>query len=93
MNNDMVKPMPARAPAPVSWRHEYSAGFTAAPSFTASTEAATRPKRLADDEPRDDGRHQQVVAGEYVGGDDDARVGEREQRQHDVARARAGKAQ
>src|SRR6266404_5312824 len=29
MNNDMVKPMPASAPAVASWRHEYSSGLVA----------------------------------------------------------------
>jgi hypothetical protein len=46
MNNDMVKPMPANAPAVASWRHEYSSGLVAQFSRTASAHAGTRPTGL-----------------------------------------------
>ena len=62
MNSDIVKPMPASAPAPASCRQEYSAGFTASRSRTASAEAPTQAERLADDQTGDDGEHQRLVA-------------------------------
>src|SRR5690349_16165270 len=43
MNSDMVKPMPANAPAPINCRHEYSSGLVAIPSLTAIADADTRP--------------------------------------------------
>jgi hypothetical protein len=46
MNNDIVKPMPANAPAPASCRHEYASGFCASPNRTASAEAAMKPTGL-----------------------------------------------
>jgi hypothetical protein len=51
MNSDMVKPMPASAPAPANWRQEYSFGFVATPSRTARTEASTMPSGLPSSEP------------------------------------------
>lgn len=43
MKSDMVKPIPDRAPAPASCRHEYSWGLAAIPRRTASADAATIP--------------------------------------------------
>ena len=46
MNSDMVKPMPASAPARKLARQEYSSGLLAMPSPTASADAAIRPSGL-----------------------------------------------
>jgi hypothetical protein len=46
INSDIVKPIPASAPAPASWRQEYSSGLVATPSRTASTDATTIPTGL-----------------------------------------------
>ena len=46
MNSDIVKAMPAKAPAPASWRKKYSSRSTAKPSWTASAETATSPGGL-----------------------------------------------
>jgi hypothetical protein len=46
MNSDIVKPMPASAPAPASCRQEYSSRFTASPSLTANADAAMKPSGL-----------------------------------------------
>jgi hypothetical protein len=51
MKSDMVKPMPASAPAPASCRHEYAAGFSASPDQTATADAATRPSGLPSTSP------------------------------------------
>ena len=47
MNSDIVKPMPASAPAPASLRQEYSAGFTAIRKRTASQAATKNMRRMA----------------------------------------------
>ena len=43
MKSDIVKPMPARAPAPANCRHVYSAGLTAMPARTAAAAARNTP--------------------------------------------------
>src|SRR5689334_14511724 len=43
MKSDIVKPMPARAPAPANCRHVYSAGLTAMPVRTAAAAARNTP--------------------------------------------------
>src|SRR5262249_59003791 len=43
MKSDIVKPMPARAPAPANCRHVYSAGLTAMPARTAAAAAKKMP--------------------------------------------------
>ena len=46
INSDMVKPIPASAPAPINCRHEYSSGLVAIPSHTAIADADTNPRGL-----------------------------------------------
>src|SRR5215475_11952866 len=43
IKSDIVKPMPARAPAPANCRHVYSAGLTAMPPRTAAAAAKKMP--------------------------------------------------
>ena len=94
MNSDMVKPMPASAPAPASCRQEYAAGFSASPSLhrepRGEHEARAACRRRA----------RTMIASISSSWppntsvrDHDARVREREYRQHDVARARRDVAQ
>ncbi len=44
MKSDIVKPMPARAPAPANCRHVYSAGLTAMPARSAKAAARKTPR-------------------------------------------------
>ena len=94
MNSDMVKPMPASAPAPTSWRQEYSRRLDPpGPSRTASADAPMKPSGLPMTSPATIASISGPWPPNTSADDHDARIGQREQRQHDVARARAGVAQ
>src|SRR5262245_51962710 len=45
VKSDIVKPMPARAPAPANCCHVYSVGLTATPARTAAAAARKTPTR------------------------------------------------
>ena len=92
MNNDMVKPIPASAPAPANCAHEYSLGFTATFS-DCKRRSQHDSERLAYRQSDNDRRHQSLAPAERVRPQGDAGVREGEQRQHQVARSRARVAQ
>ena len=62
MNSDIVKTMPAKAPAPASWRQKYSSRLTAKPSRTTSAGNRHQSERLADHQRGHDRQHQGFVA-------------------------------
>ena len=86
MKSDIVKPMPASAPAPASCLHVYTSGFTAMPARTAAVAARRIPAGFPTAQPSDDGRHEPAPTGEDLGVDRDAGIGEREDRENGVAR-------
>ncbi len=93
MNNDMVKPMPASAPGAAELTPGILGRLDRRTELHGKDRGDDEAQRFADDEARGDGGHQQLAAGEDVRGDDDPGVGQGEQRQHDIAGARAGVAQ
>ena len=88
MNNDTVKPIPATAPTPTTWPHRASGGSRASPSRTASQLNETTPTSLPTTKPTVTPRSTADGSTNRVRRQDDAGVGQREDRHDDIARPR-----
>ena len=78
MNSDMVKPMPARAPAPASWSPGVFSGLHGQTEFHGESRSGDQSQWFADRQADHDREHDRLMAEKRAGGNCNAGIGESE---------------